>query len=95
MDDEEEMLYGDSNASASHGKDEMGRFGGQGFSGGDGGSSKAEPSHWCLIIRESGVMEVCYVTSIYESVCSCTVFFISCVFMDRSTSCRTGGWCSW
>uniref|UniRef100_A0A8C9Z1T4 Cleavage and polyadenylation specificity factor subunit 1 n=1 Tax=Sander lucioperca TaxID=283035 RepID=A0A8C9Z1T4_SANLU len=56
VDDEEEMLYGDSNASAAHGRDEMGRsFGALGLS--DGGSSKAEPSHWCIISRESGVME--------------------------------------
>ncbi|KAA8590645.1 hypothetical protein FQN60_014579 [Etheostoma spectabile] len=56
VDDEEEMLYGDSNASAAHGRDESGRsFGALGLS--DGSSSKAEPSHWCIICRESGVME--------------------------------------
>jgi len=60
VDDEEEMLYGESNASAAHGRDEMGRggYGAQGFFGSDGSSSKAEPSHWCIISRENGVMEV-------------------------------------
>lgn len=64
VDDEEEMLYGDSNASAS--KEEMGRSsGGLAPSGSEGGSSKAEPSHWCMITRENGVMEVCYIIRIY------------------------------
>ncbi|XP_056274732.1 cleavage and polyadenylation specificity factor subunit 1 [Pseudoliparis swirei] len=60
VDDEEEMLYGESNASAAHGRDEMGRggYGAQGFFGSDGSSSKAEPSHWCIISRENGVMEI-------------------------------------
>ncbi|CAG5883736.1 unnamed protein product [Menidia menidia] len=55
VDDEEEMLYGDSNASA---KEESGRgLMAPAGSGGEGNPSKAEPTHWCLIIRESGVME--------------------------------------
>uniref|UniRef100_A0A8C3AMN5 Cleavage and polyadenylation specificity factor subunit 1 n=1 Tax=Cyclopterus lumpus TaxID=8103 RepID=A0A8C3AMN5_CYCLU len=59
VDDEEEMLYGESNAGAAHGRDEMGRsYGSQGIFGSDGSSSKAEPSHWCIIIRENGVMEI-------------------------------------
>ncbi|XP_054461707.1 cleavage and polyadenylation specificity factor subunit 1 [Anoplopoma fimbria] len=59
VDDEEEMLYGDSNANAAHGRDEMGRsWGGQGLFGSDGSSNKAEPSHWCIITRENGVMEI-------------------------------------
>uniref|UniRef100_A0A8C3AP15 Cleavage and polyadenylation specificity factor subunit 1 n=1 Tax=Cyclopterus lumpus TaxID=8103 RepID=A0A8C3AP15_CYCLU len=54
VDDEEEMLYGESNAGAAHGRDEMGRsYGSQGIFGSDGSSSKAEPSHWCIIIREN------------------------------------------
>lgn len=56
VDDEEEMLYGDSNASAAPSKDEMGRSSAP--SGSDGSSSKAEPSHWCMLTRENGVMEV-------------------------------------
>lgn len=59
MDDEEEMLYGDSSASATPAKEEMGRsFTAPGPSGGEGNPSKAEPTHWCMIIRENGVMEV-------------------------------------
>lgn len=59
VDDEEEMLYGDSNTSATPSKDEMSRsFGAPGPSVSEGSSSKAEPSHWCMITRENGVMEV-------------------------------------
>uniref|UniRef100_A0A8D3E1E6 Cleavage and polyadenylation specificity factor subunit 1 n=1 Tax=Scophthalmus maximus TaxID=52904 RepID=A0A8D3E1E6_SCOMX len=58
VDDEEEMLYGDSNASAAAAREEMSRgYTGTGPSGSEGGSGKAEPTHWCMIIRESGVME--------------------------------------
>ncbi|XP_011607499.1 cleavage and polyadenylation specificity factor subunit 1 [Takifugu rubripes] len=54
VDDEEEMLYGDSNTGPS--KEEMNR---SSFAGPSEGSySKAEPSHWCLITRDSGVMEI-------------------------------------
>ncbi|KAI3358341.1 hypothetical protein L3Q82_014785, partial [Scortum barcoo] len=57
VDDEEEMLYGDSNASTS--KEELGRsMGALAPSGSEGSSSKAEPSHWCMITRENGVMEI-------------------------------------
>lgn len=69
MDDEEEMLYGDSNASAAPSKEEMSRsFMGPGLFASEGSSGKAEPSHWCMIIRENGVMEVwggCYIRGIY------------------------------
>lgn len=59
VDDEEEMLYGDSNASAAPSKEEVSRsFMLPGPSASEGGFSKAEPSHWCMIIRENGVMEV-------------------------------------
>lgn len=59
VDDEEEMLYGDSNAGAVPSKDEFGRsYMGAGAFGSDGSWSKAEPSHWCMITRENGVMEV-------------------------------------
>ncbi|XP_061597697.1 cleavage and polyadenylation specificity factor subunit 1-like isoform X1 [Cololabis saira] len=53
MDDEEEMLYGDSNANAGPAKDEPGSG-----SGTEGSPGKTEPSHWCVICRENGVMEV-------------------------------------
>lgn len=59
MDDEEEMLYGDSSAHAASSKEDVGRsFGTLSSSAVEGGSSKSEPSHWCVIIRENGVMEV-------------------------------------
>uniref|UniRef100_A0A3B4WPW0 Cleavage and polyadenylation specificity factor subunit 1 n=1 Tax=Seriola lalandi dorsalis TaxID=1841481 RepID=A0A3B4WPW0_SERLL len=58
VDDEEEMLYGDSNASAGPAKEEMSRNSAAASFGSDGGSGKAEPSHWCMIIRENGVMEI-------------------------------------
>lgn len=61
VDDEEEMLYGDSNASAAPSKEEINRsFVAPGSSVGEGSASKAEPSHWCMVIRENGVMEVRY-----------------------------------
>lgn len=59
VDDEEEMLYGDSSASAAPSREEMGRsIGPPGLSGTEGSSAKAEPSHWCMIIRDNGVMEI-------------------------------------
>ncbi|XP_060948434.1 cleavage and polyadenylation specificity factor subunit 1 isoform X2 [Limanda limanda] len=59
VDDEEEMLYGDSNANADNTRDEMGRSSmGHATFGSEGGSMKAEPTHWCMIIRENGVMEI-------------------------------------
>uniref|UniRef100_A0A3P8PLV8 Cleavage and polyadenylation specificity factor subunit 1 n=1 Tax=Astatotilapia calliptera TaxID=8154 RepID=A0A3P8PLV8_ASTCA len=59
VDDEEEMLYGDSNASATPAKEDMNRsFVALATSGSEATSSKAEPTHWCMIIRENGVMEI-------------------------------------
>uniref|UniRef100_A0A7N6B0I9 Cleavage and polyadenylation specificity factor subunit 1 n=1 Tax=Anabas testudineus TaxID=64144 RepID=A0A7N6B0I9_ANATE len=58
VDDEEEMLYGDSNASTTPAKEEISRSSAApGPSGSEGSSSKAEPTHWCMIVRENGVME--------------------------------------
>lgn len=63
VDDEEEMLYGDSNSNTGPSKEDMNRsFVAPGPSVGEGGSTKAEPSHWCVVCRESGVMEVRAVT---------------------------------
>lgn len=60
MDDEEEMLYGESGASMAAGKEEMSRgSAATAPPGGEGSAGKAEPSHWCVLIRENGVMEVC------------------------------------
>uniref|UniRef100_A0A3Q2YAZ5 Cleavage and polyadenylation specificity factor subunit 1 n=1 Tax=Hippocampus comes TaxID=109280 RepID=A0A3Q2YAZ5_HIPCM len=59
VDDEEEMLYGDSSTSAAPQKEEMNRTSGQmGPSGSEGSPVKAEPTHWCMIVRENGVMEI-------------------------------------
>lgn len=59
VDDEEEMLYGDSNASATPAKEDINRsFVAPTMSGSEATSSKAEPTHWCMIIRENGVMEI-------------------------------------
>ncbi|KAF0047585.1 hypothetical protein F2P81_001218 [Scophthalmus maximus] len=45
--------------SAAAAREEMSRgYTGTGPSGSEGGSGKAEPTHWCMIIRESGVMEI-------------------------------------
>uniref|UniRef100_A0A8C7FTR1 Cleavage and polyadenylation specificity factor subunit 1 n=1 Tax=Oncorhynchus kisutch TaxID=8019 RepID=A0A8C7FTR1_ONCKI len=62
VDDEEEMLYGDCNpAGITPTKDEShpgyrlssGALGG----GSEGRSGRAEPTHWCMMVRENGVME--------------------------------------
>uniref|UniRef100_A0A3Q2ZWI6 Cleavage and polyadenylation specificity factor subunit 1 n=1 Tax=Kryptolebias marmoratus TaxID=37003 RepID=A0A3Q2ZWI6_KRYMA len=64
VDDEEEMLYGESNASATSAKEETGRgSAAPAPPTSEGGQSKAEPSHWCVIIRDNGVMEVILVDS--------------------------------
>uniref|UniRef100_A0A674EUW3 Cleavage and polyadenylation specificity factor subunit 1 n=1 Tax=Salmo trutta TaxID=8032 RepID=A0A674EUW3_SALTR len=62
VDDEEEMLYGDCNpAGITPTKDEShpgyrlssGALGG----GSEGRLGRAEPTHWCMMVRENGVME--------------------------------------
>ncbi|XP_054620302.1 cleavage and polyadenylation specificity factor subunit 1 [Dunckerocampus dactyliophorus] len=59
VDDEEEMLYGDSSASTAPPKEEVTRTSGQAASSGsEGVSITAEPTHWCMIVRENGVMEI-------------------------------------
>lgn len=73
------MLYGDSSSNAGPSKDDVNRsFVAPGTC--EGGSSKAEPSHWCLVTRESGVMEVrgcdaaaavTLVSPMCESACVC------------------------
>lgn len=84
VDDEEEMLYGDSNTSAAPSKEEMSRS----FMAivpplSEASSSKAEPSHWCMVTRENGVMEVLcgvYVTS-EDYTCCFSIFTFFCLFM--------------
>lgn len=59
VDDEEEMLYGDSNASAAPPKEEVNRSSvAPAPPGSEGSLNKAEPTHWCMIVRENGVMEI-------------------------------------
>ncbi|XP_048057848.1 LOW QUALITY PROTEIN: cleavage and polyadenylation specificity factor subunit 1 [Megalobrama amblycephala] len=61
VDDEEEMLYGESNSLTSPNKEESSR-GSAGVNstqtGREGGQSRQDPSHWCLLVRENGVMEI-------------------------------------
>lgn len=58
VDDEEEMLYGDSNPLTSPGKDEFSRSAAPSQSERTGAQSRHDPTHWCMVVRESGVMEV-------------------------------------
>ncbi|XP_056110562.1 cleavage and polyadenylation specificity factor subunit 1 [Rhinichthys klamathensis goyatoka] len=58
LDDEEEMLYGESNPLTSPSKEESSRAGNSTQTGREGGQSRLEPSHWCLLVRENGVMEI-------------------------------------
>ncbi|KAG1947438.1 cleavage and polyadenylation specificity factor subunit [Pimephales promelas] len=58
LDDEEEMLYGESNPLTSPNKEESSRAGSSTQTGREGGQSRLEPSHWCLLVRENGVMEI-------------------------------------
>ncbi|KAK6327576.1 hypothetical protein J4Q44_G00032210 [Coregonus suidteri] len=64
VDDEEEMLYGDCNpAGITPTKDESHpgyRLSSSGALGGgsEGTSGRAEPTHWCMMVRENGVMEI-------------------------------------
>ncbi|XP_061671474.1 cleavage and polyadenylation specificity factor subunit 1 isoform X2 [Syngnathoides biaculeatus] len=59
VDDEEEMLYGDSGTNAPPQKEEMNPITVEaGPSGSEGSAVKAEPTHWCMIVRENGVMEI-------------------------------------
>lgn len=61
VDDEEEMLYGESNPLTSPNKEESSRGSAAASSahtGKESGSGRQEPSHWCLLVRENGVMEI-------------------------------------
>ncbi|KAI7798729.1 cleavage and polyadenylation specificity factor subunit 1 [Triplophysa rosa] len=62
VDDEEEMLYGESNPLTSPIKEEQSRGSGAMTSAQTGreqsAQNKQEPSHWCLLVRENGVMEI-------------------------------------
>ncbi|XP_058233141.1 cleavage and polyadenylation specificity factor subunit 1 isoform X2 [Hemibagrus wyckioides] len=58
VDDEEEMLYGDSNPLTSPGKDEFSRSSAPSQSERPGAQSKHDPTHWCMVVRENGVMEI-------------------------------------
>ncbi|MBN3295375.1 CPSF1 factor, partial [Amia calva] len=58
VDDEEEMLYGDSNTFFSPSKEEPSRCSFTFNFNKDGSINKVEPTHWCMVVRESGVMEI-------------------------------------
>uniref|UniRef100_A0A671SRV0 Cleavage and polyadenylation specificity factor subunit 1 n=1 Tax=Sinocyclocheilus anshuiensis TaxID=1608454 RepID=A0A671SRV0_9TELE len=57
LDDEEEMLYGESNPLSSPSKEEPSRVSAALSSTQTGRQGRQEPSHWCLLVRENGVME--------------------------------------
>ncbi|XP_059412760.1 cleavage and polyadenylation specificity factor subunit 1 [Carassius carassius] len=58
LDDEEEMLYGESNPLSSPSREEPSRLSAALTSSQTGRESGQEPSHWCLLVRENGVMEI-------------------------------------
>ncbi|XP_069051049.1 cleavage and polyadenylation specificity factor subunit 1 isoform X1 [Lepisosteus oculatus] len=58
VDDEEEMLYGDSNTFFSPTKEEPARSTLFIHSYREGALLKLEPTHWCVAVRENGVMEI-------------------------------------
>ncbi|KAM8967424.1 cleavage and polyadenylation specificity factor subunit 1 isoform 2-T2 [Pelodytes ibericus] len=57
VDDEDEMLYGDSGFLSSPSKDEP-RRGSLPTTEKDSSPYKTEPTHWCVLVRESGIMEI-------------------------------------
>nr|KAF6395736.1 cleavage and polyadenylation specific factor 1 [Molossus molossus] len=57
VDDEEEMLYGDSGSLFSPSKEEA-RRSSQPPADRDPTPFRAEPTHWCLLVRENGTMEI-------------------------------------
>ncbi|XP_048849144.1 cleavage and polyadenylation specificity factor subunit 1 [Brienomyrus brachyistius] len=58
VDDEEEMLYGDSSPLFSPTQEEPTGNTGTTCPGLEGAAHKAEPTHWCMVVRENGVMEI-------------------------------------
>ncbi|XP_015240931.1 PREDICTED: cleavage and polyadenylation specificity factor subunit 1-like [Cyprinodon variegatus] len=58
VDDEEEMLYGESSTNQPSKEETSRNSAGPAGNSGEGSSGKAEPSHWCVIIRDNGVMEI-------------------------------------
>ncbi|XP_068093974.1 cleavage and polyadenylation specificity factor subunit 1 isoform X2 [Hyperolius riggenbachi] len=57
VDDEEEMLYGDSGFPSSPSREEPRRHN-VSASERDSHQYKVEPTHWCVLVRESGAMEI-------------------------------------
>lgn len=57
VDDEEEMLYGDSGSLFSPSKEEA-RRSSQPPADRDPAPFRVDPTHWCLLVRENGTMEV-------------------------------------
>ncbi|XP_028673862.1 cleavage and polyadenylation specificity factor subunit 1 [Erpetoichthys calabaricus] len=59
VDDEEEMLYGDSSMFFSPSKEEPNRSASSvNMDNKDSVQFKMEPTHWCMVVRENGVMEI-------------------------------------
>ncbi|XP_073536234.1 cleavage and polyadenylation specificity factor subunit 1 isoform X3 [Phyllobates terribilis] len=56
VDDEDEMLYGDSGFLSSPSKEEPRRSNAP--SDRESSQHKVEPTHWCVLVRDSGVMEI-------------------------------------
>ncbi|KAG9472914.1 hypothetical protein GDO78_016085 [Eleutherodactylus coqui] len=57
VDDEDEMLYGDSGLPSSPSKEESRRSSAP-FTERDSSQHKTDPTHWCVLVRENGVMEI-------------------------------------
>ncbi|XP_063777126.1 cleavage and polyadenylation specificity factor subunit 1 isoform X2 [Pseudophryne corroboree] len=57
VDDEDEMLYGDSGLLSSPSKEEP-RRSNMPSADKDSSQYKTEPTHWCVLVRESGTMEI-------------------------------------
>ncbi|XP_018430492.1 PREDICTED: cleavage and polyadenylation specificity factor subunit 1, partial [Nanorana parkeri] len=57
VDDEDEMLYGDSGFPSSPSKEEA-RRSNLPHADRDSGQYKIEPTHWCVLVRENGIMEI-------------------------------------
>lgn len=57
VDDEDEMLYGDSGFLSSPSKEEPRRSNVPNTER-DSSQYRAEPTHWCVVVRENGIMEV-------------------------------------
>lgn len=90
------MLYGDSGSLFSPSKEEA-RRSSQPPADRDPTPFRAEPTHWCLLVRENGTMEVrgAPCSAWPPSPAHAPPRPANCCCPRRSTSSLTGGWCSW